>query len=172
MPITPEDPNVSVRHRSGCGRWSVQTYSGIVIPSRNVAGRVRNGGGMTLSPTRHWASSPASPHHSSCRVRQDVRADSQGTHPPAFSPFCRIRESNTVHAPMAARLAAEGGGQLVNSCSWLPFACKGMASCVCEGLISDPGQSEGPCGGFVRTEAATEINPSGESSGYEEPALL
>lgn len=39
-------------------------------------------------------------------------------------------------------------------------------------LISDPGQSEGPCGGFVRTEAATEINPSGESSGYEEPALL
>lgn len=45
-------------------------------------------------------------------------------------------------------------GQLVNSCSWLPFACERMAFSVCEGLISDPGQSEGQVGGFLRTGGA------------------
>lgn len=129
-------------------------------PAEKRSGPSSQRWGHDTQPYQALGKQPCEPSSLELQTAPRCACRLAGHAPPAFSPFCRIRESNTGHAPMAARLAAEGGGQLVNSCSWLPFACKGMASCVCEGLISDPGQSEGPCGGFLRTEAANEISKS------------
>lgn len=85
-------------------------------------------GGLDTQPYQALGKQPCEP--SSLELQSAPRCACRGHAPPAFSPFCRIRESNTAHGRVAARLAAEGGGQLVNSCSWLPFACKRMESSV------------------------------------------